>query len=98
MRPPLRGPGSPRFNKTQAGFVVAIDQLIGHTTGWVSVDQCERIGPVPLGIHNHDGDVRKDSADTGGRCQVFEFHGRDWRMKRSKVVGIKDIGVASRRL
>jgi hypothetical protein len=91
-------PGSPRFNKAQARFVVTIDQLIGHATGWVPVDQCERIGPVPLGIHNHNGDIRKDSSDTGGRCEVFEFHGKDWRMKRSNVAVIEDIGVASRRL
>ena len=77
---------------------MAINQLVGHTTGGVSVHQRERVGPVPLGVHNHDGDVREDSPDTGGRRQVFELHGKDGRMERSKVVVVEGIGVASTKL
>lgn len=76
----------------------AINQLVSHTTGGVPVHQRERIGPVPFGVHNHGGDVREDSLNTSGSRQVFDLHGNDSRIERSKVVVVEGIGVASTKL
>ena len=62
------------LDDVEARFVVAEENLVGHLAGRIAIDERQRVGAVPLHVHDGGGGIGKDAAHARAGGEVFEFH------------------------
>ena len=83
---PVEAPGAPLLDDFEAGFVVAVKDLLGDPARRRAVDQRQRLGAVPLHAYDLYGAVREDSAHGRVGLEFFELQGPALRLGRPTPV------------
>ena len=73
----VEAPGAGLLGDADAGFVVAVEELVGDVAGGRFVGQFDGVFPVPLHIDHCDEAVFEDALDGGVGCEFFQFHSSD---------------------
>ena len=67
-------PGATLFHKIESGFVVPIEQFVGHLAGRRLIGELEGLGTKPLHADDCDKAVRKDTTYRSIGLKVFKSH------------------------
>ena len=70
----VEAPRARLLGNPDTGFVLAIEQLVGHLARLRLVGQLDSGVPVPLHADNRDEAVGQDAFDSGVGCEIFQFH------------------------
>ncbi len=70
----VEAPGAGLLGDVDAGFVVAVEELVGDVAGGCLVCQLDGVVPVPLHVDHCDEAVCQDALDSGVGCEFFQFH------------------------
>src|SRR5690606_6449136 len=70
----VEAPRAALLDDLQPGFVVPVEDLVVYSAGGCTVDECERVGAVPLDADDGNRGVQEDAANGRTRLKVFEFH------------------------
>jgi hypothetical protein len=70
----VEAPGAALFDHLEAGFIVAVENLVGDAASWIPIYESQRIGAVPLHANDRDGGIGENAADGCAGGQVFQSH------------------------
>ena len=70
----VEAPRAALLDYFESSLVMPVEDLVSDPSGRVAVDEGQRVGPVPLHVHDGHSGVGNDSADACARREVFELH------------------------
>jgi hypothetical protein len=69
----VEAPGTALLDDLDARLVVAVEQLVGHSTGGGLVGELERLRTEPVGADDGHQAVGQDASDGRVRLEMFEL-------------------------
>src|SRR5688572_24640123 len=70
----VEAPRTTVLDDFEAGFIVAVDELVSHFAGGGLVRQFERLRAEPLNVDDGDEGIRQQATHGGVRFEVLELH------------------------
>jgi hypothetical protein len=70
----VEAPRAALLDYFESSLVMPVEDLVSDAPRGVAIDERQRIGAVPLDVHDCNQGIGQDAANTRAGCEVFESH------------------------